>query len=348
MDRTEWTDDWNQDVFKQMEDGSKSESSEGDWTGLTSSRVRPAPKGGRSEKPLRVEAAEITRYKTSLNKAQAIALVIALQAWVLTPLIPSVPYRVAISLFTMGLLIKLFISFQDKANSHFDTLIRLVSSLTANGQKRIMKLKNFAACEPFIESECLRPLLAGQNLDIRLQVVAAFYSWGFFQPKLQEWCRRFPQQTVTFRIALVQPDHLRARGAGEWAARCETTLAEIYSLKAKSCCRNLDIRVSIYDQIPQGHGVVINNHVYFAGKTEWVHSKEGMPELRVGSRPYTRYSIDDPDGVAEVLTFLSWMQWFEARSDELATAASADPASIRKSQRHSRKLPLAPPLPQRS
>lgn len=324
MDRNDWPKIWEEHVRNDMR------SPEGDWTSLPATpdlRLNNA----NSDAPFTDEPTHFAKYKRSLAKARSIGLIVGLLLWIVMPLFPKNEYyRVSVSVFLLGLSLTMFVSSWETLMKKIDTLIRLVSALTLNAGKRALRLADFAACQPLIKAECRRILSSGQDLELALRVVAAHYSWAFFRELLADWSREFPDRTITFVIQLVRPEYLRANNVPEWADRCLTTIAGILSYTSRLCYPNLKIELYLYQQIPTGHGVLINGKTLYRGRCEWIHSLDGTSELRVGSRPYIRYSIDDQDGRDEVVTFMSWVNWVKLNSVKIEQSEMQEVITVQK------------------
>ena len=340
MDHGDWTHHWAQHVKDEVKRGTVWESSEDN---LISSREANTRRSGKTPLPLPTEPVPVTSYKKSWHKAQCIGLLIGLLALVLSPLISNTYYRVAVQGLVLTLLIRLFIVALDDVNKKIKTMFRMLSALDPNAHKHALKLENFAECQPLIKEECQQILKTGQDLEIDSHVVAACFSWPFFHDLIPDLCRLHPQSKITFRMGLVAPTYLSEKGADNWAQRVEATLADVCGFMTTSSYPNLKMQVYLYDRIPESHGILIRNTLW-RGRTEWVHRKDGTSELRIGSRPYTRYTVGDGEGNEEISTFCGWMNRDRSRITEveLNDPLEQKTNTRRKSARGNRRASMQP------
>lgn len=311
--KREW-DYWKEEVREELESGTPHESQESDWTPRATGHYQN--RSGNAL-PLPAEPPQITWYKKVWLMVQKIALIAGLLAVVFLPFITKAAYRVSILSFVMGLLIRLFIVFQDSANKKLEELKNQLSTLASASTQKGLLLPDFAACQPLIEQVCTKILGSGQNLLIEGRVVAGVFSGPFFRDRLLDWSRNYPQQTITFHLAIVRPSYLTSWGEEYWSGQAESTSALLGALDVKPYCTNLKIRLFEYDSLMDSHGVLINSQVLFKGRTEWVHGKKNACELKVGTRPYRRFTADDPEGIDNISTFHSWMKRIRLRDAEL-------------------------------
>jgi hypothetical protein len=314
----EWQSFWADYLRQEIEADTIMESCETDFNGARLSGSNPACEF----RPKQMNASPrnagnlMDTVKPIYLKTQKVGLVIGLMAVVFLPLILNVYLRVAILAFMMGLVIRLFMAFEGEAQTKLNSISEKLTAIASVFQTREPpRYADFADCKKPIERICIQALRTGQDLKLELQVVAAAFSWPYFRDQLLDWSRAFPGSKITFDIALVCSRTLEDWGADCWARRVESTAAEIRQLRVSAAnLSNLSIRVYWYDRIPDNHGVLINGHHLFIGRTEWVGA---VPELRVGTRPYTRLSADDRSGNDKIATFCSWMQRARLRDAEL-------------------------------
>jgi hypothetical protein len=307
-------DEWSKQVRDEVEIGARNESSE-DWSAAQISKSS--------------EPREIKRFKQWFLKAQKAGLVVGLVALVFIPLSDSVHYRVGVLGFVMVLGLRLSVVYQDGVNIFQDGVNGKLTTLT--DKLRVLGLKSevetvhtyadFARCQPAIMEACEKLLQNGQDLNLDLLVVAAIFSWPFFEAILPDWSQKYPNQKINFNIAMVCPKTLREWGVNCWAQKSESTASVIKLFATTARFSNLSVRVTFYDQIPFLHGVLINNSVLFRGKTEWLHGQlpngQEFSELRVGSQPYERFSVDNLDERSKVTTFRGWIHQVRIRGSQL-------------------------------
>jgi hypothetical protein len=310
-----WNEIWTNIVREEIEDGARQESSEGDWSEPQKPPILQNSATRQLKAPAQKEN-EMGKFKRMFLKAQRTGLLIGLVAIVVMPLISNVYVRVGILAYEMGLMIRLFIVFQDSIVQKLETLITHVAAL-GSPSGRIPKFADFAACQALIEAECKDFLSKGQDLTLDLQVVAAAFSWPFFKERLQDWSRQFPNQQIYFNIALVCSDTLTSWGAVCWSRRVEATVSEIEVFIASNDQPNLVLSIYRYDRIPDEHGILINNAVLYRGRTEWMRVQDDSFELRIGTRPYLRFGVETPDGNDQISTFRSWVRQARIRDLQL-------------------------------
>jgi hypothetical protein len=310
--------DWNQErareIYNEIADGAKNES--GEWQEAGAS-IKKKPTVRKRERKKR--AGLVEKYKKVNLKVQRICFFLAMLAIGTLPLVANIYYRVTVVTFAVGLALRMLVTIEDEnkrqSRETKDALVALSQRLKPSA---VARFKDFTHCQPFISADCEMILNTGRDLVIDSLVIAAKYSWHqYFREKLRELADANQQQTITYNLALVSPEHLAERGASYWAKRSESTAKEVREFMANNHCPNLIINLLTYDRLPDDHGIILDSRILYRGQTQSEYRKGAPPELMVGSRPYRRFCSDDPNEVGEVRRFASWMHWARLRDAEL-------------------------------
>ena len=79
--------------------------------------------------------------------------------------------------------------------------------------------------------------------------------------------------------------------------------------------KRFSVEIRTYQSIPQYHGIIINNHRLFLGRTDWIFDHE-KPELTVGENRYRYFDsktrIGDERGKERIDLFLHWHKFYWA------------------------------------
>lgn len=161
------------------------------------------------------------------------------------------------------------------------------------------------------------------KLDIKITAVGMAYSWLGFLKKLPIWLKNNSSCQINVCILLVDPKHLEelpiAISPINWAEQSRARISDIEEMidqLSKTEQERLCCTIKFYRELPQYHGILINNDQLFLGRTDWRFDNcpEGQPELRVGQNRYryfNRRTTQGADrGAERVDLFLHWHDFF--------------------------------------
>ena len=161
------------------------------------------------------------------------------------------------------------------------------------------------------------------ELDIKITAVGMAFSWLGFLKKIPTWLENNPGCRIHVCILLVDPNHLEelpiAISPINWVEQSTSRISDIEKMtdellppeKERFCCT-----IKFYRQLPQYHGILINDDQLFLGRTDWKFDNcpEGKPELTVGQNRYryfNRTTTQGQDrGFERIDLFLNWHKFF--------------------------------------
>ena len=251
---------------------------------------------------------------SSFPKARPWIALILVMAAATAPAIPSIPYRVAV-LAALGLtIIYLFFDiYKELANR----LTRIESQL---GQPDPPSYQNFNDAFPAIDDTIKNRLNANQNVKIRILAVTSQYSWKtLIEDRIEEYIKLGNrQQKITIELAILFPSLLEDWGQTKLMIDTERTLKgiDIYIKKLDHDLKTgrLSIEVHKYDNVPNWHGILIDEDTLFFGRSRWTIRGDSM-ELTIGTNPYRKFtSTDTHNGKDRIVLFVNWFEAYKIRS----------------------------------
>lgn len=162
----------------------------------------------------------------------------------------------------------------------------------------------------------------GKPLDIKITAVGMAYSWNDFVDKIPGWLQENPNCKINLSILLVNPEYLDRLPIGktprDWAQESRNRILDMEKLVnclTEEQKNNLSCVIKNYEEIPQYHGILINNDQLFLGRTDWKLDRPGRsPELTVGQNRYryfNRNTTQEEDrGSERVGLFLNWHRYY--------------------------------------
>lgn len=240
------------------------------------------------------------------TKHRPLLILLSMITYAATPLIPSVGFRVGVATILATLSLLLLFDIYKELNEHF----KKVEDLLANPKPPTFNDYTIALSE--IHTAIEERLLANNTVKIRIMGVSAKSCFpnlirGFVEKFLQA---KTGTGLIDVEMAIVRSDVLES-----WKQDIEKTAAE-HTIHGVDAFREkwskllpksrLRIRLYLYDNLPQSHGVLIDNNVLFVGEALW-ESIADQPEIKLGSNPYRRFEANDRfGGYAQIGKFNNW------------------------------------------
>jgi len=178
--------------------------------------------------------------------------------------------------------------------------------------------------------------LLEDSREVKIQViaVAARYSWGFIEDRIEELIKAGDGKCrLSIDIAVVRDEVLVNNRQFGWLERLRATRDGISRFRqrrhADLTSRTLSLNVFHYDNLPHWHGILVNGEYFYMGRTEWTFgSGSEYPELNVGEIEYRLFRKGDRFGGSErIKRFENWLDYYKFRSDYLEKSEAAHPTA---------------------
>jgi hypothetical protein len=182
-------------------------------------------------------------------------------------------------------------------------------------------MKAFSQAVEWVEAD----LVSHGELDIKLTAVGAAFSWDAFMINIPRWLKSHPSSKITVGILLVNPDYLEtltlSKVPRDWAKESRDRVQDIKNLLESisddpATSTRLCLELRYYDAVPQYHGLLLNKHQLFLGRTAWEFDSKSKkePVLTVGTNNYRYFNsttIHGSDrGAERIELFFNWHKYY--------------------------------------
>jgi hypothetical protein len=167
----------------------------------------------------------------------------------------------------------------------------------------------------------------GRPVSVRVLGVSLRFSWPFLEKALPQLLRNYPDSTFVIELAMVDPQFLRDRGIKDWAEAA----AQVYQKyrQFQNAPERTDARLEVnlwrYTNLPQWHGMLIDNADLFLGRSDWRFGEADPTsyQFTVGQNKYRWFSKKDKFGGAErIQLFNNWFDYFKLDAGRTGRADS--------------------------
>ncbi|MFN8355006.1 MAG: hypothetical protein U0Y10_11200 [Spirosomataceae bacterium] len=160
------------------------------------------------------------------------------------------------------------------------------------------------------------------EVSIKILAVSSQFSWKNIveDTVIEILTTHKPKPKIFIEMVLVSPKTLHNWGQQRLEILADNTLKciEIFKKNQKTEFSNGHLKLDFweYDNIPQWHGVLIDDDIFFMGRCYW-EENNGKYYLKVGEKEYRQFSInDDFQGKDRVNLFNHWFNAYKVRSQK--------------------------------
>lgn len=198
--------------------------------------------------------------------------------------------------------------FYDTANTtkksleKIDHQVNRLDEIVNNSKIKVFKDSETAYVE--LKKNILSLLQSGEEININIIAVSMKFSWNFFDSLISNHFNTYRNQ-INFKILLVNPDFLNNKP--EWKEFKEITESNINTLKTFKKPDNVSVKAWLYNNIPQFHGIIINNTLLFRGEVSFDFNSSHEPQIHLGDRGYSMLAnVED-----QSKTFRNWFDYYQ-------------------------------------
>lgn len=183
----------------------------------------------------------------------------------------------------------------------------LLNRLDENAKLKVFKYSDIAYSEL---RKTILNLLQSKKQQVNIDVIAVSmtYSCRFIETLiLNEFCNY--TNPIKIRILLVNPNLLNKP---EWKKYKEIALSSIERMNEVEKSSNVSIEVWVYDNIPQFHGLFINDCYLFLGEVGFDFITPSEVKVYLGDRGYRMLSNGEHQGKI----FKNWFNYYKYIGDK--------------------------------
>ena len=180
---------------------------------------------------------------------------------------------------------------------------------------------NHVAAREWMSDYTAESLRTADKVSIKAMAVSLHYTWDFFETWISEVLANTPPyKKLNIELEMVAPSHLENLGLKDWARKGRNVEQAILSFLEEEkkeggliTSGRLELSVYQYQNIPHWHGMLINNHYLFLGRTRWtVNPERSICTLSVGEELYRLFALNDNYGGADrIAMFNSWFDYYK-------------------------------------
>lgn len=265
----------------------------------------------------------IDAFKTAQQRFLRPAIFILVAAAAIYPLVPSVTYKYVALYVLANALIRMIFDIEA-------TLAKRLSSIDGRIGEMQATLKgpnpptwdNYTSAQHLILKDITDAFERGDDVTLEIIGVSARYSWRMVEDNFGPLLKQHDQRKLTVHVAVCTEDTLEKWNLTSWSQDLRRTISgmEDFSRIHHEAIDNGRLVLKRYDcdNLPQWHGVLINQSVLYMGRTEWIFHADSPAALKVGTCPYRRFEPADLyGGHPRIRMFSNWMERMRRRSDEL-------------------------------
>jgi hypothetical protein len=260
----------------------------------------------------------LVTIRDSIAKIRPYIAVVFIVAFSIAPLISSPTYKSTVSVSLGLVLLYLFFDIYKELDT------RLKGIETSLKEPNPPSFKNYTKVLPIIEATITEKLKENQDVDIKIIAVSAQYTWKLLIdetiPKLLKYGNKNPK--IAIKLLIVKPEYLRSWGQRKLEIEGNNIkeFSPFFIENNKKYFEEGRIKLEIYeyDNIPQWHGILINNETLFMGRCKWKLEQE-RKELEVGQREYRVYKLLDRfRGDERIELFINWFDAYKFRASKIS------------------------------
>jgi len=191
---------------------------------------------------------------------------------------------------------------------------------------------NHLACHNLMQQYTSESLRNADSIVIKVMGVSLNYSWDFFVMSLPTVFSEIPShKKISLELEMVDPGYLAQQKLRRWKEHAIAVQSRIKQFVAHQKKKGgligdgrLEIVLYQYRNIPHWHGMLVNNHYIFWGRTKWkVELSKNIWDLRVGEELYRVFAANDDYGGADrIAMFNSWFEYYKHKGDVVVSCVS--------------------------
>lgn len=185
----------------------------------------------------------------------------------------------------------------------------------------IDSMPNHIAARRAMKAYIAESLRISDSVSVKVMAVSLYYSWDFLKIELPTLLSEMPShKKVSVELEMVDPEYLGSLGLRDWQEKGDHVLTGVItSIKGEKEISELILsgRVELflyqYRNIPHWHGMLINNHYLFLGRSRWaIQPDKNICKLSVGEELYRLFASNDIFGGQDrIAMFNSWFDYYK-------------------------------------
>jgi hypothetical protein len=166
--------------------------------------------------------------------------------------------------------------------------------------------------------DCIRKALTSsptRPVSIRAIGVSLRFSWPFLQESIPKLLQELPGSRFSIELAMIDSEFLYDQGIEDWASAAEDVKQGILDyVQSRTEADPVNVTLFLYYNLPQWHGVLVDNADLFLGRSEWRFNEVNPSsyQLTVGQNKYRWFRKNDRYGGFErIQLFNNWFEYFK-------------------------------------
>lgn len=199
-------------------------------------------------------------------------------------------------------------------------MAKFESALNDLRRPKPMEFKDFYVARGELLDVILGEAKERKEISIKIMALAGYYSVEFLVRHIPDILQ--VAKKVKIEVAVTCEKVLISHHQEEWRHKLLQTKLRMQNIRddfADEIERGrLSVSLFEYDNLPHWHGILIDDSIFFMGRTEWNFARRNYPTLQLGQIEYRLFRVADPHGGSERIDrFIKWFDYYRLRSAEL-------------------------------
>lgn len=161
-----------------------------------------------------------------------------------------------------------------------------------------------------------RQKIKQDKIEIKILAVAMTFSWKFICNKIPKILTNYPFSYIDVEVVFVDYQYLESLDLETWdlnfAEESKQRVREINNFingLPDQLCSRLSISARVYRNLPNWHGILVDNEHLYLGRTDWSFLTD-RPKLTVGQNKYRYFDHSTSSGIERIKLFKNWHKYY--------------------------------------